>query len=123
MEDILIQPSFTQSLSQQIIFPHVQGAEMFPTKLGYYRNINRVHGLFQATVNVERPPISLQPLFEKLYAIYNVAQAGLSYLQKYPELAVQIFTIQRVLLVTDFLGYGLTLHYLYNIDKREVQEP
>ena len=59
-----------------------------------------------------KPSAYSQELFEKLYTTYNVVQTGLSYLQKYPELAVLIFKIQKILLVINFLGYALTLYFL-----------
>ena len=74
---------------------------------------DRIDGLFQATVIVKRPCISLQPLFEKLYGVYNVVQAGLSYLQKYPELAVffmfYIYINNDIINVTNsFIFEGIT---------------
>lgn len=57
--------------------------------------------------------IDSQSSFEHLYAIYNVAQAALSYLQTYPEIALAVFKIQQILLITDFIGYGMTAYYLY----------
>ncbi|MBA3958137.1 MAG: hypothetical protein H0X51_07080 [Parachlamydiaceae bacterium] len=42
--------------------------------------------------------------FESFYAAYNVFQASLTYLQKYPELAAGIYKIQKLMLVTDAIG-------------------
>ena len=72
-----------------------------------------VHGHFDASVTIERPPTNRQYLFENLYAIYNVAQAALAYLQTYSELAGAIFTIQKVMVIFDVIGYALTAYYLY----------
>lgn len=73
-----------------------------------------MHGKFDASVTIERPPVDRQYLFENLYAIYSVAQAGLAYLQTYHELAGAIFKIQKVMLITDVIGYAATAYYLYN---------
>lgn len=62
-------------------------------------------------VLVDQPPIDWQPVFETLYAIYNTFQAGLVYLQSYPELAVTILKIQKVMLLTDMIGFGITCHF------------
>lgn len=70
-------------------------------------------GKKNSSVTIIRQPVDRQYLFENIYAIYNTAQAALSYLQTYPELAVAIFKIQEVLLITDFIGYGMTAYYLY----------
>ena len=72
-----------------------------------------VHGHFDASVTIERPPTNRQYLFENLYAIYNVAQAALAYLQTYSELAGAIFTIQKVMVIFDVIGYAMTAYYLY----------
>lgn len=67
----------------------------------------------ESEVNIARPS-NRQYLFENLYAIYNTAQTGLSSLQTYPELAAAIFNIQKVMMVTDLIGYGITAYYLHN---------
>lgn len=72
------------------------------------------HGDIDASVHVERPPQSKQFLFETLYATYNVVQAGLSYLQRHPTLAATIFKVQQLFLITDLVGYGFTLYFLYD---------
>jgi hypothetical protein len=69
------------------------------------------HRNFNAEVIIQRPPVNRQPLFEKLYTVYNVAQAGLTALQQYPELAGTIFKIQIVLMVTDLVGLAMTTSY------------
>jgi hypothetical protein len=74
---------------------------------------DRVDGRFDASVTIERPPVDRQYLFENLYAIYNTAQAGLAFLQTYPVLAATIYKIQKVMLVTDFVGYAVTAYYLF----------
>src|SRR4029079_1286670 len=80
---------------------------------------DQLHGHFDANVIIDRPPVDRQELFETIYAIYNVAQAALAYLQTYTELAGAIFKIQKVLLVFDVIGYALTAYYLYkNVNKK-----
>ncbi|NGX31768.1 MAG: hypothetical protein K940chlam8_01149 [Chlamydiae bacterium] len=71
----------------------------------------QVNGLPTALENLDQPTIDYQRRFEVFYTTYNVVQVILSHLQKYPELAATIFKIQEVLLITDFLGYGLTLFF------------
>jgi hypothetical protein len=73
---------------------------------------DRFGARFNASVNITRPPVDRQYLFENIYAIYNTAQTALTYLQTYPELAGAIFQIQRLFLVTDFIGYAFTAYYL-----------
>jgi|694.fasta_scaffold148748_2 hypothetical protein len=53
-----------------------------------------------------------QKIFENLYAIYNVAQAGLAYLQTYPELAASIFNIQELMIFTDLIAYAASGYLL-----------
>lgn len=72
-----------------------------------------VAGRFTANLTIERPASDRQYLFENLYAVYNIAHAGLSYLQRYPELAATIFKIQQVMLITDMIGYALSTYYAY----------
>lgn len=72
------------------------------------------HGKFNADVTIGEPPADRQYIFEKLYAVYNTAQAGLAFLQTYPELAGTIYKIQNFMLVTDLGGYALTVFYLFN---------
>lgn len=74
---------------------------------------DQLHGTFNAAVTIDRPPVDRQYIFENLYAIYNVAQAGLTYLQTYPELTGAIFKIQKVMMPIDLAAYGLTAYYLY----------
>jgi hypothetical protein len=62
-----------------------------------------------------------QSTFEKVYAVYNVAQAGLAYLQKTPGFLSPIFKIQKVLLVTDAIGLGFNLYYLSNRIKEKLK--
>lgn len=81
----------------------------------------RVRGVFNASVRIIRN-IDRQYLFENLYAIYNVVQAGLSYLQKYPELAAIIFKVQQCMLITDFIGYVISTRYAYKHTKAKLQE-
>lgn len=71
-------------------------------------------GTRSASVNIVRPYKSQQKLFEKFYAAYNFAQAGFAYLQKYPELATTIVTIQRIALCIDAIGLVISTYYLYN---------
>lgn len=75
---------------------------------------------FNARVRIKPPvdapvvtPSNKQTLFANLYAAYNVVQAGLSYLQKYPELAATLFKVQQVMMITDIIGYAYTTHSLY----------
>lgn len=63
--------------------------------------------------SLSSPPISKQALFANLHAAYNIVQAGLSYLQKYPEFAATVFKIQQVMMITDIIGYAYTTHTLY----------
>lgn len=72
------------------------------------------YGDFQANVHIVRPSSSNQAIFEKIYTAYNTAQAGLTYLQQYPELTAAIFKIQKFLLVTDLLGLACTTYFLYD---------
>ena len=74
---------------------------------------DQLHGKINASVTIRRPPKDHQHQFETLYAIYNVAQAALAYLQTYSEMAGVIFTIQKVMLVFDVVGYLTTTYYLY----------
>ena len=74
---------------------------------------DRADGKFDASVSIKRPPVDRQYLFENLYALYNTAQAGLAFLQSYPVLAATIYKIQKVMLVTDFVGYAVTAYYLF----------
>lgn len=46
-----------------------------------------------------RPPP--KPTYEQLHLGYSLLQAGLSYLQTYPELAVHIFKIQQWMIISD----------------------
>ncbi len=57
---------------------------------------------------------------DKFYTVYNVAQAGLSYLQKYHELAAMIFKIQKVLIVVDIIGLGCTVYSLYGSIRKKM---
>lgn len=61
---------------------------------------------------------SYQSLFEKLYTTYNIVQAGLAYLQQYPELAAGIYRIQQVMVVADIFGLLGIAYYL----QKRVQE-
>ena len=72
---------------------------------------DRLDGKIKASVTIERPT-DRQYVFEYLYAAYNTAQAGLAFLQTYPEFAGTIYKIQKVMLATDLIGYGLTVYYL-----------
>lgn len=68
---------------------------------------------YTAKMVINRPPVDRQYLFERFYAVYNAAQATLVYLQTYPELAGAIYKIQKIMLVTDCIGYATTAYYLY----------
>ncbi len=46
---------------------------------------------------------SEQP-FDRLYAAYNIVQAGLTYLQNYPELAGTLYKVQEFMIVLDCVG-------------------
>ncbi len=70
-------------------------------------------GIFTAPVTINWPSVDRQYLFENLYAIYNVAQSILAYLQTYPEIKGTIFQIQKVLIITDLIGLGATYYYLW----------
>jgi hypothetical protein len=72
-----------------------------------------IRGTFNASFHIERPKPNRQYLFEKCYALYNRLQAGMTYLQTYPELAGTVFKIQKFMLATDLIGYSLTAYYLY----------
>jgi len=63
---------------------------------------------------------SRQPLFEKLLAGYSIVQAGLSYLQKYPELAATIYTVQKVFILIDVVALSMTAYYLYLCAKKKI---
>lgn len=65
-----------------------------------------------AHVSIERTSEDDPALFEKLYSAYNIVQAGLAYLQQYPELAAPIFTLQKVMMVTDLIGLAGTVDQL-----------
>lgn len=65
----------------------------------------------QADVTIQRQKDN-QSLFEKFYTAYNIVQASVAYLQKYPELAAGIYTIQQVMLAADIFGLLATAHYL-----------
>ncbi len=54
------------------------------------------------------PPVKKSDLFEKAYAIYNIAQACLNYLQTYSEFSPTIFKINQFMIFTDLLALGFT---------------
>lgn len=62
---------------------------------------------------------SKQPLFEKIFAIYNVIQAGLSYLLKFSELASLVFRMQKVMMITDLISLGFLQCYLFKNLRKE----
>lgn len=74
----------------------------------------RMNGMFNAHVIINRPPVDKQCLFENLYAIYNIAQAGLTCFQRHGELGAKIFNIQEAMLIIDFIGYAISSYYLYD---------
>ncbi len=76
-----------------------------------FKITDAVDGEFNASVTIKGRP-SKQPLFETLYAGYSMAQAGLAYLQKYPEFTATIFKVQQVMILTDIVALGLTIYYL-----------
>ena len=73
-----------------------------------------------ASVTLEREETN-QGVFERAYALYNTGQAGLAFLQKYPEFTETILKIQRFMVVTDILGLFFTAMYLYENVKKEWQ--
>lgn len=55
---------------------------------------------------------SLQPIFERVHALYTILFAAFSSLLKYPELAPKFFSIQKFSLVPNGLWLGMTQYYL-----------
>ncbi|MCI0381486.1 MAG: hypothetical protein L0207_00310 [Chlamydiae bacterium] len=80
------------------------------------------YGKFNATVNITGRNFNRQPLFERLYLAYNIAQAGLSYLQKYPELAATIYKIQQFIMVFDIAGLASTIYFLHERMREKFRE-
>jgi len=81
------------------------------------------HGTHGAHVFIQRAQDN-QSFFEKVYAVYNTVQAGLSYLQQYPELTAVIYGIQKSMITLDVLGLLGTAYYLQKrvAEKLEISE-
>lgn len=66
--------------------------------------------------------VANQGLFEKSYTAYNVVQAGLAYLQKYPELTSLTLKIQKVFTIVDLLGLAATSVILYQKQTKKFEK-
>jgi hypothetical protein len=78
------------------------------------------YGQCRTFTNIVREDSGQSPLFEKLHAAYSVAQAGLAFLQRYPELAVVTFKIQRALIISDVVFLVFTVRHLYEKFKKKI---
>ncbi len=76
--------------------------------------LNKTCDVVITVVDAKPRPESEKP-FDRLYAAYNVVQAGLANLQNYPELAGTIYKIQEFMLITDC--FGLYLSYQSLLEK------
>lgn len=58
-----------------------------------------------------------QALFERIFAAYCIAKAGLSYLRGIPEWSQSAYTLQTLLLAADLIGLGFIAYFLSKQEK------